>query len=88
MLPLVAPSAVIELTFDPIVTVGDLSVRLETLGVALAIFVGLVLAALVARRTPVDTTRPADAPGDEPGEPTTCVPTTCCTSRSRPSRAP
>ena len=40
VLPLVAPSAVIELTFDPIVTVGDLSVRLETLGVALAIFVG------------------------------------------------
>ncbi|MDQ1324578.1 MAG: hypothetical protein QG587_1914, partial [Chloroflexota bacterium] len=37
MLPLVAPSAVIELAFDPIVTVGDLSVRLETLGVALAI---------------------------------------------------
>ena len=73
MLPLVAPSAVIELAFDPIVTVGDLSVRLETLGVALAIFVGLVVAALVGRRTPVDTTRPPDAPGDDatdnPGEP-------------------
>ena len=68
MLPLVAPSAVIELTFDPIVTVGDLNVRLETLGVALAIFVGLVLAALVGRRTPVDTTRSPDAPGQETGE--------------------
>ena len=68
MLPLVAPSAVIELTFDPIVTIGDLSVRLETIGVALAIFLGLVLAALVGRRTPVDVTRPHDAPGEEPGE--------------------
>jgi prolipoprotein diacylglyceryltransferase len=68
VLPLVAPSAVIELTFDPIVTIGDLSVRLETIGVALAIFLGLVLAALVGRRTPVDVTRPQDAPGEEPGE--------------------
>ena len=68
MLPLVAPSAVIVLTFDPIIKVGELSVRLETLGVALAIFLGLVLAALVGRRTPVDTTRPPDAPGEEPGE--------------------
>jgi prolipoprotein diacylglyceryltransferase len=69
VLPLVAPNAVIELTFDPIVTVGDLSVRLETLGVALAIFVGLVVAALIARRTPVDRTRPPDAPGEEPDDP-------------------
>ena len=69
MLPLVAPSAVIELSFDPIVTVGDWAVRLETLGVAVAIFVALVVAALIARRTPVDVTRPADAPGEEPGEP-------------------
>jgi prolipoprotein diacylglyceryltransferase len=69
VLPLVAPSAVIELTFDPIVTVGDLSVRLETLGVALAIFLGLVLAVLVGRRTPVDTTLLPDAPDEETGEP-------------------
>ena len=69
MLPIVAPSAVIELTFDPIVTVGGLNVRLETLGVALAIFLGLVLAAVLGRRTPVDTTRPPDAPGEEHDEP-------------------
>ena len=68
MLPLVAPSAVIELAFDPIVTFGDLSVRLETLGVALAIFLGLVLAALLGRRTPVDASKPPDAPGEEPGD--------------------
>lgn len=68
MLPLVAPSAVIELSFDPILTVGGVSVRLETLGVALAILVGLVVAALVARRTPIDVARPTDAPGPEPDE--------------------
>jgi prolipoprotein diacylglyceryltransferase len=68
VLPLVAPSAVIELAFDPIVTFGDLSVRVETLGVALAVFLGLVLAALLGRRTPVDASKPHDAPGEEPGE--------------------
>ena len=68
MLPLVAPSAVIELSFDPIITVGGVSVRLETLGVALAILVSLIVAALVARRTPIDTARPAEALGLEPGE--------------------
>jgi prolipoprotein diacylglyceryltransferase len=68
VLPLVAPSAVIAFTFDPIVTVGDLSVRLETLGVALAIFVGLVLAVLVGRRTPVDVTHPPGASSVESGE--------------------
>jgi prolipoprotein diacylglyceryltransferase len=68
VLPLVAPSAVIELNFDPIVMIGDLNVRLETLGVALAILLGLFVAALVARRTPVDTTRPPGAPGEEPGD--------------------
>jgi prolipoprotein diacylglyceryltransferase len=68
VLPLVAPIAVIELTFDPIAMIGDLSVRLETLGVALAVFLGLVVAVLVGRRTPVDISRPADAPGEEPDD--------------------
>lgn len=68
MLPLVAPSAVIELSFDPIVTIGDISVRMETLGLALTILVGLVVAGLVARRTPVDVARPTDAPGGNPDE--------------------
>ena len=67
MLPVLTPAAVIELAFDPIVTIGGLSVRLETLGVAVAAFVALVAAALVARRTPLDGRRPADAPGREPG---------------------
>jgi prolipoprotein diacylglyceryltransferase len=67
VLPLVAPRAVIELSFDPIVTVGGVAVRLETLGVALAILVGLGVAALVARGTSIDVAHPAEAPGPEPG---------------------
>jgi prolipoprotein diacylglyceryltransferase len=68
--PLVSVPAVIQLAFNPIVTVGDWNVRLETLGVAAAIFVALVVAALVARQTPVDpaTTRAARGgatPGDD-----------------------
>jgi phosphatidylglycerol:prolipoprotein diacylglycerol transferase len=38
--------------FDPYLRLGEFAVRLETLGVAAAIFVGMVLAALVAARTP------------------------------------
>ena len=68
MLPLVAPTALFEFAFDPVVEIGGIGVRLETIGVAVAIFVGLVAAALVARQTPVEPTRPADAPGPEPGE--------------------
>jgi prolipoprotein diacylglyceryltransferase len=68
VLPLVTPTHVIELVFDPVVTVGGWTVRLETLGIALAVFVALVAAALVARHTPLDPARPADAPGVEPGE--------------------
>jgi prolipoprotein diacylglyceryltransferase len=62
------PLAVIELAFDPVVQVGDVRVRLETLAVALVVFVALVVAAVVAHATPVDPSRPPDAPGDEPGE--------------------
>jgi len=45
--------AVITLSFDPVVAVGQFGVRLETLGIAAAILVALVAAALVAGRTPV-----------------------------------
>lgn len=62
------PTAVIELAFDPVLTLGDVRVRLETLGIALTVFIALVIAALIARSTAVDPDRPADAPGDEPGE--------------------
>ena len=68
MLPLVTPAAIFEFAFDPVVQIGGIGVRLETIGVAVAIFVALVVAVLVARQTPMDPTRPADAPGREPGE--------------------
>jgi prolipoprotein diacylglyceryltransferase len=68
VLPLVAPTAIFEFSFDPVVEIGGISVRLETIGVAVAILAGLVIAALIARQTPLDLTRPADAPGPEAGE--------------------
>jgi prolipoprotein diacylglyceryltransferase len=43
------PIAVIELAFDPFLRFGDLAVRLETLGVAVAILVALLIAARTAR---------------------------------------
>jgi phosphatidylglycerol---prolipoprotein diacylglyceryl transferase len=61
--------AVITFAFDPIVTFGGWSVRLETLGLAVVIFLALVAAAVFARRTPVDTARSADDEGREPGQP-------------------
>jgi prolipoprotein diacylglyceryltransferase len=45
---------VIELAFDPIAQVGDMHVRLQTIGLAVVILVMLLLAARVARRTPRD----------------------------------
>ncbi len=68
MLPLIAPRAIIELAFDPIATIGDWSVRLETLAIAAAVFAALVVAALIARRTPVDGSKAPDAAGREPGD--------------------
>ena len=67
-MPLLPVLPVIRLAFDPIVSFGDWSVRLETLGVAAVIFLSLVAAAVFARRTPVDLARAAGAPGDEPDE--------------------
>lgn len=68
MLHLVAPHAVIDLAFDPIVRIGEFSVRLETIGTALVVFLTLAIAVLVAHATPVDLIKPADAPGEVPVE--------------------
>ena len=46
------PLASIVLEFDPVLRFGDYGVRLETLGDAAAILVAVVLAALIAGRTP------------------------------------
>jgi prolipoprotein diacylglyceryltransferase len=61
--------AVIELSFDPIATIGAWNVRLETLALAVVLFASLVMAALIGRRTPIDVTRDPDAPGPEDDEP-------------------
>jgi len=67
--PPIAPSfAVIELAFDPIATIGDWSVRLETIALAAIVLVCLVVGALIGRRTPVDVSRDPDSPGAEEGE--------------------
>jgi phosphatidylglycerol:prolipoprotein diacylglycerol transferase len=60
LIPLVPVTAVVELAFDPIVTVAGWHVRIETIALALVVLAALVLAALIARRTPVDLGRPAD----------------------------
>src|SRR5262245_5836017 len=60
--------AVIVFDFDPVLSVGGLNVRWETIGVAVAAFAALLIAGMIARTTPVDLARPPDAPGKEPGE--------------------
>jgi phosphatidylglycerol---prolipoprotein diacylglyceryl transferase len=44
--------AVVVLSFDPVLEVGRIAIRWETLGIALATLLGLVVAALIAGRTP------------------------------------
>lgn len=58
MLPL---RPVIELTFDPVVTLGDWHVRLSTLALAGVILVTLLVVARIAGRTPVDLRHPPGA---------------------------
>jgi prolipoprotein diacylglyceryltransferase len=59
---------VIELAFDPVAQVGDMHVRLQTIGLALVILLTLLVAARVARRTPRNVDHDADAV-DPKGEP-------------------
>jgi phosphatidylglycerol:prolipoprotein diacylglycerol transferase len=56
---------VIELAFDPIAQIGDWHVRLQTLALAAVILVALLIAAAVARRTPVDVSRSPDDGGPD-----------------------
>lgn len=61
-------TAVVELTFSPVLSIGGFEVRLETLALAVVMVVALVVAALAARDTPIDLDRPPDT-RDEDGEP-------------------
>jgi prolipoprotein diacylglyceryltransferase len=59
--------AVITLAFDPIIRLGGLSVRLETVAVAVVVLVMLLIAARVARRVPADPSLdPRLGPGERP----------------------
>lgn len=60
---------VIELAFDPILTFGGWTVRLQTVALAAVVLACLVLAALIGRRTPVDVRYSPEALGALPGEP-------------------
>ena len=69
MPPIVPVTAVIKFTFVPIISIGGWNVRLETIGLAAVVLTCLIVAALIARRTPVDLWLPADdrrAEDDEP----------------------
>lgn len=59
---------VIELSFAPIVTIAGLSVRLETLALSGVLLLALLLAVLIARRTPVDLSLPPGAPSLDPDD--------------------
>jgi prolipoprotein diacylglyceryltransferase len=48
------PLAVIALDFDPVLRFDDSAVRLETLALAGAVFIALLVTALIARETPAD----------------------------------
>jgi phosphatidylglycerol---prolipoprotein diacylglyceryl transferase len=54
------PLAVVTLDFEPVVRYGDNAVRLETLALAAAVLVALVLAALIATRTSAGMREPGD----------------------------
>ena len=69
MLPLVTVLPFIPFAYSPIVVIGGFAVRLDTIALALAILASLVVAARIARRTPVDAARSPDDPSPEGEEP-------------------
>lgn len=62
-------TAVIELTFDPITTIGGWTVRLETLALAVVVLASLLVALRIGMRTPVDLSRSPDDHLTPDGEP-------------------
>lgn len=69
MHPLIPVTAVIELSFAPVATIGEWNIRLATVGLAAVILIALLLAVLIAWRTPVDLRLPADDEGFVDEEP-------------------
>lgn len=60
------PPAVIAFEFDPVVRLAGVAIRLETLGIAAAIAVACVVAAVIAQRTPAGPDARANAAGADP----------------------
>ena len=69
MLPLISAHPALELAYSPIATIWGFAMRLDTIALAVVILACLVVAARIARRTPIDPSRDPDAPGAEPDEP-------------------
>lgn len=69
MLPLLTVHPFIVFAYSPIVIIGGLAVRLDTIALALVILASLVVAARIARRTPLDAVRSPDEPGPDGEEP-------------------
>ena len=69
MTPLDILHPLVVLTFPAVVSIGGFAMRLETLVAAVSVFAALVLARLIARRTPIDTSRPPGAPSADPDDP-------------------
>jgi prolipoprotein diacylglyceryltransferase len=69
VLPLAHAFPVIELSFSPVVTVAGLDARLDTLALAVVILACLVVAARIARRTPIDVDRSLDDLGPDGADP-------------------
>lgn len=51
-MPASVPPGVVTLAFDPVLRLGQLGIRWETIGIAVAILLALVAGALIAGRTP------------------------------------
>ena len=66
MLPPVTVHPFIPFAYSPIVLIGGFAVRLDTIALALVILASLVVAARIARRTPVDVARSPDEAGEDP----------------------
>ena len=69
MTPLDALHPIVVLTFPAAFSIGGFGVRLETIAAAVSVFAALILARLIARRTPIDVTRPPGAPSADPDDP-------------------
>jgi prolipoprotein diacylglyceryltransferase len=65
VLPFIPLFPVLEIMFSPIVTIAGTAVRVDTIALGVVFLACLVVAARIARRTPIDTTRSTEDPGPD-----------------------